>query len=281
MERDDEIERTQRRPILRLVTPPETEVARPPSREFFARQDELGERRWRGTDRSGRRVLITAGQRLKCGGSKAEPALKLEAPGVSALRYLGPGDEYEWGTLCVEDEPPGAPLTARQLGARDAAGVGAAIADVVAGAHERGLVLGGVRPEAVYLAGPRGARPRVALAPRFLPFWRSCRDPETGLGWPLRFACESPEVCVGKAATAASDVFSLALLVAWLVDVREAGGPPLEGFVAKQWYRLATGGAPHVAPMLAPVLAPALARTPAQRPTAATLRDELRRVAAS
>jgi hypothetical protein len=278
MERDDEIERPQRRPILRLVTPPETEVARPPSREFFARQDELGERRWRGTDRNGKRVLITAGQRLR---SKAKPALELEAPGVSALRYLGPGDEYEWGTVCVEDEPPGAPLTARQLGARDAAGVGAAIADVVAGAHDRGLVLGGVRPEAVYLAGPRGARPRVALAPRFLPFWRSCRDPDTGLGWPLRFACESPEVCVGKAATAASDVFSLALLVAWLVDVHEAGGPPLEGFVAKQWYRLATGGAPHVAPLLAPVLRPALARTPAQRPTAATLRDELRRVAAS
>lgn len=280
MERDDEIERPQRRPILRLVTPPEAETARPPSREFYARGAELGERRWRGTDRTGKRVLITAGQRLKCGGSKAEPALKLDAPGVSALRYLGPGDEYEWGTLCVEDEPPGAALTAQQLESRDAARIGAAIADVVAGAHARGLVLGGIRPEAVYLAGPRGARPRVALAPRFLPFWRSCRDPDSGLHWPLRFACESPEVCVGKPATEASDVFSTALLVAWLVDVREAGAPPLEGFVAKQWYRLATGGAPHIAPALAPVIAPALARAPSQRPSAAILRDELRRFAA-
>jgi hypothetical protein len=235
------------------------------SASSFTRGAQLSDDRWRGTDGDGRRVLITEAPRSRSSPAELERRLRLHGPGIARLRYVGPGAGS--GTLCVEDEPDGAPL-ATQVGRHSvvrAARIGAAVAGALSDIHRRGVVLGAVGLDTVYQDAPTA---RVGFAPRFPLLWQLCDGPCTGRAWPTQLACESPEVAAGRPPVMASDVYSLALLVAWLVDPTVAGGPPLEGSLAQQWMRILAGEPPRVAPRLAKAFGTALARDPAARPTA-------------
>jgi hypothetical protein len=230
----------------------------------FGRGKLLSDSRWRGTDSEGRRVLITQAPRPRVGPPELERGLRLYAPGVARLRYVGRG--IDESTMCVEDEPDGAPLVA-QVGRHTVVGaarIGAAVAGAMSSVHHRGVVLGAVGLDTVYQHAPTA---RVGFAPRFPLLWQLCDGPCSGRSWPSQMACESPEVAAGRPPVMASDVYSLALLVAWLVDPALAGGPPLEGSLAQQWMQILAGEPPRVAPRLAQAFGPALSRDPAARPS--------------
>jgi hypothetical protein len=234
-------------------------------------REPLSDRRWRGRDPDGRAVLVAEGPPLRHEVSAIEAMLRMDVPGVTALRYVGAG--IESGAMCIEDEPAGTPLIGLvgTLGVREAARVGAALAAVVARAHARGIVLGGIRLETTGWIADGAV---CEIAPRFIPFWRSCAEPSSGRGWPEQLACESPEVSSGRQAVLPSDVYSVALATAWLVDPSAAGGPPLEGVLQMQWMQILSGE-PHIAPALVAALRPALVRAPEARCSIAELRDNL------
>jgi hypothetical protein len=234
-------------------------------------REPLSDRRWRGRDAGGRAVLVAEAPPLRHDVAVVEAMLRMDVPGITALRYLGPG--LESGAMCIEDEPAGTPLTrlVGTLGVRDAARVGAALAAVVARAHARGIVLGGIRLETT---GWSADDQTCEIAPRFVPFWRSCAEPSSGRGWPEQLACESPEVSAGRQATLPSDVYSVALATAWLVHPSAAGGPPLDGVLQMQWMQILSGE-PRIAPALTAALRPALVRAPEMRCSISELRDAL------
>jgi hypothetical protein len=181
------------------------------------------------------------------------------APGVAAaLRGALEAGEVLAATAALApwtvDDARGVVVHAGPLGAACAptlvtvAAAAAAIADL----HARGRVHGDVRPETLR-QGPDGAQLVVAATPLDAPGLLRARL-GAGLLAPDALAYAAPEVVRGQAATAASDVYSLAALAHHAIT----GSSPLG--------QLDLPALSKAAGDLTPVLSRALSASPARRP---------------
>ncbi len=162
-------------------------------------------------------VLITLGTPQREPVAKLEQRLAYEVPGVAALLHIGPlasAGEARYDGLVEEEPPPGVRATGwPNLGATEAAQRGLAVGKTIAAAHARGLVLGGLRPELVFLDGDRV----VGITPRCDLFHASMTKPDHGVALCFPHIYFAPEVLARPQdpATAAADVFALAAMIAF------------------------------------------------------------------
>ncbi len=154
------------------------------------------------------------------------------APGVADLRYIGPLEtSYARYDGLIEDEPAGGPLRGRAIDAATACSIVAEACDAVARAHATGFVLGGLRPELVYVDD---AAHVTGLAPRCEPFLMTATPPCSGVPHCFDYVYMAPEMLALSPPTAASDVFSLAAILAELVAGEHpfAGDDPMQQLIA-------------------------------------------------
>jgi hypothetical protein len=140
-------------------------------------------------------------------------------PRVAKLRHVGPLSEGGYDGI-VEDEPDGvraSEVLRAPVSRETACWVILEVARIATAANERGIILGGLRPELIYLWG---TLPQVvAVAPRCEAFLAHARSPSSG-GHPcFEHLYASPEVLARpqEPAPAHADAFSLfAILGQWL-----------------------------------------------------------------
>ena len=152
---------------------------------------------------------------------------------------------------------------------------GAALADALAYVHERGFVHRDVKPANVLISGDG----RVHLADFGIArLVDSVHETRTGdvLGTPGYF---SPEQVTGDPVGAPTDIYALGIvLIECVTGTRPFEGGPMEVALAR------VNKSPDIPTSLPlpwrQLLAAMTAREPAQRPTAATVADSLRRIAA-
>jgi eukaryotic-like serine/threonine-protein kinase len=227
--------------------------------------------------------LVTLGTRQSRPHAELADALALPAPKVAALRFVGPleGDLPGSHDALVEDEPAGQPLSVRQPPGRgQLAAIGIELCGVLEALHAGGQLLGGVHPEQVYVQ-PGGGDALVlsGVAPRAERFLDTAVPPDHGVPSMFDDLYASPEAMNLEPLTPASDVFSLACLLAHLA----AGQHPFEGddlgrqalAIARGRRRAFRGGA-----ALKPVLEAALVAEPGRRPTVVALAAGLRKALA-
>ncbi len=165
--------------------------------------------------------------------------LEMTADGVATLRDVLPlehplGGEY---ACLVEELPAGRPSTELRwpLELRTAARLGLGICDALSDAHDYGWVLGGMRPELVFVDGDQPAFTEVA--PRAEIFFQTSSPSSVGAPHPFDHLYMAPELlALGKPGVDA-DVFSLcAMLAAW------TDAPPFEGdSAAAQLFAITAG----------------------------------------
>jgi len=182
---------------------------------------------------TGRRALVTTSAPQRRSTDELGTALTLEVPGIARLRHVGPvaGSDH---VALVEDEPPGAPEFASEpMTQLRVAALGVGVANIVAAAHARGFVLGGLRPQLIYVDGDHV----IAIAPRCEPFLATAQPRGYGVAPCFDDCYVAPEVLASEPATPASDVFSLcAVLARWAT-----GEHPFDGVGATQIVSIATG----------------------------------------
>jgi hypothetical protein len=207
-------------------------------------------------------ALVTVGWNTGVPADELAAALALPHEGVTPLLATGRLDGTQRQAL-VEALPAGAPrdraadlAAARRWGARTAA--------ITARAHAAGDALGGIRPEAVWIAGDAVA----AIAPRATRLWE-LRDTDAGVVPGHAELYRSPERLSGAGMSAADDVFAIAAtVVAWATGAYAfAGATPGERDESLLTGRRAPFSGP---PSLALLLAAALGAAPG-RPAAAAL----------
>jgi hypothetical protein len=187
---------------------------------------ELLRGQYHGRDTStGAPVLIAIGSPQRDLDAVA-PVLALDVPGIAALRHVGPvaidGTTYH---ALVEDEPAGRPAADAKLDRAAAKWIVLEAALIARAAHARGVVLGGLRPELIYVWGTLPQL--VGIAPRAERFWMTARSPSPGVAPPFPQLYVAPESLRRPfdPPTPAADAFSLyAILAHWL-----AGEHPFEG----------------------------------------------------
>lgn len=215
----------------------------------------------RGMYRGDGRVLVTMGppQQERHDGLRSRLATQIAGvtPLLAIETIVGEGVPYD---VLVEAEPDGAPVTFARPS--DALGVSRGLARCVANAHASGIVLGGIRPELVYASGDAFS----GLAPRAEPFLSGARPRSYGVPPCFHEVYASPEALALAPTTTASDVFSLAATIVYLLD----GRPPFEGAALHERMSAALHGRTRALALPAPILA-ALAPTPSQRPDADAL----------
>ncbi len=173
---------------------------------------------YRGRDRERQTsVLISIGTPQRDPLDQVRQRLGYELPGIAALRHIGPVTaigEARYDGL-VEDEPAGIPSADHPtvMGAATTARLGLAVAEVVAAAHARGIVLGGLRPELVYIDGDRV----TGIAPRCDVFHAKMTKPDYGVPLCFPHVYFAPEVLARPEdpPTPAADVFALAAMIAY------------------------------------------------------------------
>lgn len=137
------------------------------------------------------------------------------------------------------------PTLAEMGGAPDGvAALGSEIAWGLSALHAEGIVHGDVRPSNILL-GPTGSK---------LTGFATAPGAASGSGVAAR-SFEAPEVLAGESPTEAADVYALGAVLSWLADQ--------------------TGRDPE----LSSIIKPAMAEDPTVRPTAATLAEQLSRIA--
>jgi predicted TIM-barrel enzyme len=207
-------------------------------------------------------ALVAVGWDTGVPADELASALALPHGGVTPLLAAGRLDGTDRQVL-VEALPAGRPrdraadlATARRWGARTAA--------IAAGAHAAGDVLGGIRPEAVRIAGDAVA----AIAPRATRLWE-LRDTDVGVVPGYAELYRSPERLSGAGVSAADDVFAIAAtVVAWATGAHAfAGATPGERDASLLTGRRASFSGP---PSVALLLAAALGAAPG-RPAAGAL----------
>ncbi len=173
---------------------------------------------YRGRDRERQTsVLISIGTPQRDPLDQVRQRLGYELPGIAALRHIGPvtaTGEARYDGL-VEDEPAGIPSADHPtvMDAATTARLGLAVAEVVAAAHARGIVLGGLRPELVYIDGDRV----TGIAPRCDVFHAKMTKPDYGVPLCFPHVYFAPEVLARPEdpPTPAADVFALAAMIAY------------------------------------------------------------------
>jgi serine/threonine protein kinase len=172
---------------------------------------------WEADDRQlGRRVALKTANPAK--GRAIDPlerfhrealaAAKLSHPNIAYVIDLG---EEEGEPFLVQELVPGRPLSAilareGPISAERAAGIGAQVASALAAAHEVGVVHGDVKP-ANLMVTPEGRVKVTDFGAADAPWL-----PQNG----TRFATPgyaAPEVIAGKAPSAASDIYSLGIVL--------------------------------------------------------------------
>jgi serine/threonine protein kinase len=195
--------------------------------------------------------------------------LALPSPRIAELLHIGPLSTPSFDGL-VEAEPAGAPLGERRLPLADALAIARDACEIVDQAHQRGLVLRAMRPELVYVDGPRV----TGIAPRCETFLSTSTPPCHGVPHPFDHFYLAPELLQLREPTRAADVFSLGAMLAMMVT----GEHPFTGDLP--WDQLVSITRGERRPWRGPAdLRAIVDRTldpdPTARPTAAQLASEL------
>ena len=206
---------------------------------------------------------------------EARLARRVTHPNVARTYDVGAHDEMRFITMeLVDGESLRARLRReRALPVAEVARVCAAAADGLAAAHAVGVVHRDVKPGNVLLAYDRVVLIDFGIATDVL------APSDEGRGVPGTYDYVAPEVLLGAAATAASDVYGLG---AMLFEAM-AGERPFPGATPRERaHARVRGDAPdlrdrvHVPDDAAALVAACLARAPARRPDAATVARALR-----
>jgi eukaryotic-like serine/threonine-protein kinase len=214
---------------------------------------------------------------------EAHAAARLNHPGIVTLYELG---EQNGVTYLVSEHVAGADLrraaAAAELSDRELAEVGADLCAALAHAHDHGVVHRDIKPENVLLRGHsrprRGGSGRALLAD----FGIASVTDEPGLtatGEAVgTLAYMAPEQAAGEPATAATDIYALALT---LLELWTSSNPVAVGGPAAVARRIGTRlpalaeQRPELPPLLSDLLEAALAPDPADRPGTGELREGL------
>lgn len=245
--------------------------------------------------RLGRDVALKLLRGDRLGEGNARRRLEREARVAAAFRHPNAVEIYEIGELA------GQPFLAMELvrgrslaaqleetaiaGARAAAQIGRSLAEVLAAAHDAGLVHRDVKPSNVFVDGPLDAPRRVRLVDFGLAFLLEPSTHTLGrltdqgmvVGTPAYMA---PEQADGREVGPPADVYALGCMLYELAS----GRTPFLGNIP----RMITGHlylppiplselelADEVPPRLANEILRMLDKTPEERPTAAEVRDRL------
>lgn len=219
--------------------------------------------RARRTDSAGAdRALVTLAPPQTVPRARLHQRLEMTGTKVAALRHLGPLEDgagrYDG---MVEDEPAGRPLRGRRLTPHQAIDLAIDLCDAVGEAGQCGAVLGGLRPELIYVDD----RARLTrMAPRCEPFLATSAPPCSGTPHCFDYLYAAPELSAAPPPTTAADVFSIAAVLAELI----AGEHPFVGDDPNsQLHAIACGDRrPWRGPAaLAPVIDRGLATDPSRR----------------
>ena len=221
------------------------------------------------TARPDARVLVTFTQEHAEEHDALQQRLSLPFRGIAPLRWLGP-NEYNgvpYADVLIEDLPPGRPASdSMPVPEHQLLRIGVASANVLASVHAAGSLLGGVRPELVYV-DDTGVF--AAIAPRGPVFIANAPQRAPGLrSYPVPY--DAPEVlALGKPAGVANDVFALCATLQHLATGRHPFGAEWPEIL----HRLAANARePYVgSSQLAEILARGMDPSPERRPTAAEL----------
>lgn len=157
-------------------------------------------------------------------GDRAElvARLKLASPKITPLLWsgsvVGEGVTYD---VLVEEQPAGTTLDRWQGSATAARGLAAQLASAVQEAHDRGLVLGGLRPELIFVAGNELS----GIAPRGERFMANATQRCYGVPPCFDDIYMAPEQLALRLPGPPADVFSLGAVLARLFT----GRPPFAG----------------------------------------------------
>ncbi|HLL21498.1 MAG TPA: hypothetical protein VK427_05175 [Kofleriaceae bacterium] len=214
----------------------------------------------RGIYRAAPQRLVTVGPLQRASLQALYGSLAMPSPGITPLlgfeRIVGEGVPYE---VMIEAEPAGTPVAVRPPG--DLAGAIRDLVTCVVTAHRSGLVLGAIRPELVYADGRF-----TALAPRCEAFLSTATPRTYGVPPCFEEVYLSPEAIALAPATAASDVFSLAATIAFLLTRT----PPFAGNAHHERMSAALHGRTSL--RLPDIVRAGLHPDPARRPPADALR---------
>jgi serine/threonine protein kinase len=195
--------------------------------------------------------------------------LALRSPRIAELLHIGPLSTHGLDGM-VEAEPAGTPLGERRLALGDALAIVRDASSIVDEAHRRGLVLRGMRPELVYVAGTRV----TGIAPRCEPFLATSTPSSQGVVHPFDHFYLAPELLQLREPSRAADVFSLGAMLAMLVT----GEHPFTGDLPPQQLVSISRGERrpwHGPDELRAIVDRALHSDPSARPTAAELAGAL------
>lgn len=145
--------------------------------------------------------------------------LRLPIQGIAPLRHLGPLDCSYYGQafdVLVEDLPDGVPSTSVTLDSASLPRVALALARVLEQAHAKGLLLGELQPELIYVSQDNTGLRLSGIAPRSPRFFATMKA-HHGARAAFADSYVAPEVDLGAAPSAKSDVFSLcAVIFKWV-----------------------------------------------------------------
>lgn len=233
----------------------------------------------RAIDAAGHPALVTIGPPQR--GSVEALTERLSYRGivhVTPLLGFGTVDGRRDLHVMVEAEPDGYPLSEcvdEPLAVPQVVAIAETLADVLKDARAHGLPAIGLRPQQIY-ARETGGHPSVtAIVPRAIPFLRTATTPSFGVAPLFDQLFTTPEEIRDQPSTAASDVFALCLVLAWLTTLRHpfAGSTMLETMMAI----VSDERAPWSGPArLGKILYAGLAGDPARRPPLNLLMAQLR-----
>jgi hypothetical protein len=229
----------------------------------------------RGHTTDGAPVLVTLTMRHDEGYAELARTLELAVDGVTPLVFVGEADPATgFRDVLVEREPAGRPILDRApLAEAAVVRCGIAAAGVLAAAHARGFVLGGLAPEVIYVDDELRF---TALTPRSRRFVASVELRSGGLrSYKLPYSGYEALV-LGRPSLEAGDVFALCASLFHAA----AGAHPFGAQLPEIFQRITTSSPLRFpgSAALGDVLASGLVADPAQRPTPAQLADALARV---